>query len=87
MVVEQSKSPCKLAHWHSSACGLVRRTSDLFCMETSSVGGSHPVTATPGAPLAGEIHELKVELGALDKSKKKDAVKKVIAAMTVGKPV
>ncbi|KAL4433786.1 hypothetical protein ABPG75_000227 [Micractinium tetrahymenae] len=35
----------------------------------------------------GEIHELKVELGALDKSKKKDAVKKVIAAMTVGKDV
>ncbi|PSC67715.1 beta-adaptin C [Micractinium conductrix] len=35
----------------------------------------------------GEIHELKVELGAVDKSKKKDAVKKVIAAMTVGKDV
>lgn len=28
-----------------------------------------------------------MELGALDKSKKKDAVKKVIAAMTVGKDV
>lgn len=40
-----------------------------------------------GPLLAGEIHELKVELGALDKSKKKDAVKKVIAAMTVGKDV
>ena len=36
---------------------------------------------------AGEIHELKQELCALDKSKKKDAVKKVIAAMTVGKDV
>jgi AP-1 complex subunit beta-1 len=37
--------------------------------------------------LAGEIHELKQELCAVDKSKKKDAVKKVIAAMTVGKDV
>lgn len=35
----------------------------------------------------GEIHELKEELRVLDKSKKKDAVKKVIAAMTVGKDV
>lgn len=35
----------------------------------------------------GEIHELKQELAAVDKSKKKDAVKKVIAAMTVGKDV
>jgi AP-1 complex subunit beta-1 len=35
----------------------------------------------------GEIHELKQELSAVDKSKKKDAVKKVIAAMTVGKDV
>jgi len=35
----------------------------------------------------GEIHELKEELNSLDKGKKKDAVKKVIAAMTVGKDV
>eukprot|EP00292_Cryptomonas_paramecium_P003004 CAMPEP_0113683024 /NCGR_PEP_ID=MMETSP0038_2-20120614/13037_1 /TAXON_ID=2898 /ORGANISM="Cryptomonas paramecium" /LENGTH=612 /DNA_ID=CAMNT_0000602255 /DNA_START=44 /DNA_END=1879 /DNA_ORIENTATION=+ /assembly_acc=CAM_ASM_000170 len=35
----------------------------------------------------GEIHELKEELHQLDKSKKKEAVKKVIAAMTVGKDV
>jgi AP-1 complex subunit beta-1 len=39
------------------------------------------------APLAGEIHELKEELRNADKSKKKDAVKKVIAFMTVGKDV
>ncbi|GFR45766.1 hypothetical protein Agub_g7219 [Astrephomene gubernaculifera] len=35
----------------------------------------------------GEIHELKEELRSLDRPKKKDAVKKVIAAMTVGKDV
>ena len=35
----------------------------------------------------GEIHELKEELRALDRPKKKEAVKKVIAAMTVGKDV
>ncbi|KAL4853994.1 Beta-adaptin-like protein C [Chlorella vulgaris] len=49
-------------------------------------GGSRNASAhlmqTPG-----EIHELKLELNAVDKSKKKDAVKKVIAAMTVGKDV
>lgn len=36
---------------------------------------------------AGEIHELKEELASLDRLKKKEAVKKVIAAMTVGKDV
>ncbi|KAK9841945.1 hypothetical protein WJX81_000273 [Elliptochloris bilobata] len=35
----------------------------------------------------GEIHEFKEDLRALDRSKKKEAVKKVIAAMTVGKDV
>merc|ERR1719163_1494842 len=35
----------------------------------------------------GEIHELKEELYNQDKAKQKDAVKKVIAAMTVGKDV
>ncbi|EKX40910.1 Adaptor protein complex 1/2 subunit beta 1 [Guillardia theta CCMP2712] len=35
----------------------------------------------------GEIHELKEELHTNDKSKQKEAVKKVIAAMTVGKDV
>eukprot|EP00921_Rhytidocystis_pertsovi_P005016 GHVQ01008683.1.p1 GENE.GHVQ01008683.1~~GHVQ01008683.1.p1 ORF type:complete len:593 (-),score=62.78 GHVQ01008683.1:96-1874(-) len=35
----------------------------------------------------GEIHELKEELHSSNKEKKKDAVKKVIAAMTVGKDV
>lgn len=36
---------------------------------------------------SGEIHELKEELRSLDRPKKKEAVKKVIAAMTVGKDV
>ena len=36
---------------------------------------------------AGEILEFKSELHSSDKSKRKDAVKKVIAAMTVGKDV
>lgn len=35
----------------------------------------------------GEIHEFKEELRSLDRPKKKEAVKKVIAAMTVGKDV
>lgn len=37
--------------------------------------------------VAGEILEFKQDLNAMDRSKKKDAVKKVIAAMTVGKDV
>ena len=36
---------------------------------------------------AGEIHEYKEDLRAIDRSKRKDSVKKVIAAMTVGKDV
>eukprot|EP00398_MALV-I-01_sp_L67-1_P000321 gene321-717_t len=40
-----------------------------------------------GTTKRGEIHELKEELHSLEKSKQKDAVKKVIAAMTVGKDV
>lgn len=39
------------------------------------------------ASLAGEIHELREELSNPKMEKKKDAVKKVIAAMTVGKDV
>jgi AP-1 complex subunit beta-1 len=35
----------------------------------------------------GEVAELKVDLNSLDKNKVKDAVKKTIAAMTVGKDV
>eukprot|EP01083_Nonionella_stella_P035961 98097_1 len=35
----------------------------------------------------GEIHELRSDLNSLDKNKVKDAIKKVIAAMTVGKDV
>lgn len=35
----------------------------------------------------GELHELKEELHSSNKDKKKDAVKRVIAAMTVGKDV
>ena len=35
----------------------------------------------------GEIHELKEELRTMDRGKRKAAVKKVIAAMTVGKDV
>jgi hypothetical protein len=48
-----------------------------------------PAAGSPSArvPRAGEIRELKLELNAVDKSKKKDAVKKVIAATTVGKGV
>jgi AP-1 complex subunit beta-1 len=37
--------------------------------------------------VAGEIHELKEELNSLKEDKKKEAVKKVIAFMTVGKDV
>lgn len=38
-------------------------------------------------PLLGEIFELKAELNSDKKEKKKEAVKKVIASMTVGKDV
>lgn len=37
--------------------------------------------------VVGELKELSEELRSLDKSKQKDAVKKTIAAMTVGKDV
>jgi AP-1 complex subunit beta-1 len=45
-----------------------------------------PLLRAP-AVLPGEIHELREELASLDRPKKKEAVKKVIAAMTVGKDV
>jgi AP-1 complex subunit beta-1 len=46
------------------------------------------ITSLTGqAQPAGEIHELREELTSLDRPKKKEAVKKVIAAMTVGKDV
>lgn len=38
-------------------------------------------------PVTGEIFELKAELNNEKKEKRKEAVKKVIAAMTVGKDV
>ena len=38
-------------------------------------------------PISGEIFELKAELNNEKKEKRKEAVKKVIAAMTVGKDV
>lgn len=38
-------------------------------------------------PPAGEVAEYKQDLNSTDKSKQKDALKKVIAAMTVGKDV
>ena len=41
----------------------------------------------PLSPPSGEIHELKEELSNPKMEKKKEAVKKVIAAMTVGKDV
>ena len=49
--------------------------------------GSAPCPGLSREPAAGEIHEYKEELRALDRGKRKDAVKKVIAAMTVGKDV
>ena len=49
------------------------------CLQTAA----YCISALP----AGEIHEYKEDLASLDKGKKKDAVKKVIAAMTVGKDV
>lgn len=52
------------------------------------VGVTRRPRAPAGAPpLAGEIHEFKQDLNTLDRSKKKEAVKRIIAAMTVGKDV
>jgi len=59
----------------------------------SSAGGvGRPWRSEPAVPpnpslTAGEIHELREELSNPKMEKKKDAVKKVIAAMTVGKDV
>ena len=47
----------------------------------------HALTAALPHRSPGEIHELKEELNNPKMEKKKDAVKKVIAAMTVGKDV
>ena len=40
---------------------------------------AEPVRLAVGCPPAGEIHEFKVDLASVDRGKKKDAVKKVIA--------
>ncbi len=42
------------------------------------------IRVRPGSP-EGEIHEFKEELRSLDRGERKEGVKKVIAAMTVGK--
>ena len=42
---------------------------------------------TPHPSTTGEIHELREDLRSLDRARAKDAVKRVIAAMTVGKDV
>lgn len=47
---------------------------------------SMPSTSTIGC-ISGEIFELKAELNSEKKDRKKEAVKKVIASMTVGKDV
>lgn len=47
-------------------------------------GGNGSLTLPP---FLGEIFELKAELNSDKKEKKKEAVKKVIASMTVGKDV
>ena len=54
-----------------------------------NIHGTQLASATefPAIGCAGEIHELKEELRAMDRGKRKGAVKKVIAAMTVGKDV
>jgi hypothetical protein len=46
-----------------------------------------PIIVPARSPCSGEIHELKQELRTLDRKQRKGAVKKVIAAMTVGKDV
>lgn len=46
-----------------------------------------PLIQTAAVRLTGEIFELKAELNNEKKEKRKEAVKKVIAAMTVGKDV
>ena len=48
---------------------------------------THPLTPAPGTLTPGEIAELKDELHHQDRAIQKNAVKKVIAAMTVGKDV
>ena len=60
------------------------------CRETERRGHRRCLTLSPSRPLPptpppGEIHEFREDLRSLDKGRKKEAVKKVIAAMTVGK--
>lgn len=76
--------------------------SVTFCLLTnsSSISSTMLLSSSPFAPyhplhsdssqcfhLSGEIFELKAELNSDKKDRKKEAVKKVIASMTVGKDV
>lgn len=69
------------------ACSAV----DLMMTYTPHFGGLYMANALNRARFllfcSGEIFELKAELNSDKKEKKKEAVKKVIASMTVGKDV
>lgn len=73
---------CCIFHFQSVGCHL-ERTSN-FTQYTRNMCSQHSVFVIP---LSGEIFELKAELNNEKKEKRKEAVKKVIAAMTVGKDV
>lgn len=64
----------------------VRRKSIWHCLTVSS-NCAAAIALINTFPLSGEIFELKAELNNEKKEKRKEAVKKVIAAMTVGKDV
>lgn len=65
--------------------------SSLHCQEVSGLPFSCTIPSrsllTTSHLFPGEIFELKAELNNEKKEKRKEAVKKVIAAMTVGKDV
>jgi hypothetical protein len=77
-------SPLRLHSWARACSPIVLpdcHTMHVFLYVCQQVPTHHhPI-------ISGEIHELKEELASLDRPRKKDAVKKVIAAMTVGKDV
>lgn len=68
-------------------CLLLTTQHTISSHTTCTPGTYPPLLAVLCVLLKGEIHELKEELRSLDRPKKKEAVKKVIAAMTVGKDV
>ena len=87
--VTESSSDRRLKSSLTYACGCIRcAAGTVECTLTSHIR-SHLIIAlyVPHVASAGELFELKQQLNSSKKGDKRDAVKKVIASMTVGKDV